>query len=193
VNSTFGRWSASVSVYFEAVVVAADQATVVRLLEGLSDPDDNKLALITLELHRVTDHGFVVFGWRVEARRPEAAELVEDLADELSLALGTAVAVHYDDQVGMKAAMLSRGGEPLRYFGETDEVWVPYGEDGELVIDGAHYSGDALPDDVECDCIRNGIDVALREAGFQAWITSAELVQVAYRNQPVFQRLGIAG
>jgi hypothetical protein len=177
-----------VRVYFEAVVVAADQDTLVRLLEGLTKQDDDPFASITLELHRVADRGFVIFGWRAEARRPQAAEEVEELADELSLKLGTAVAVHYDDQVGVRAAMLSRGGEPVRYFGEVDEVWVPYGEEGELVTDGPRYAGDALPDDVECDCVRNGIDVALEAAGFQGWASSAELVQAAYREEPVWQR-----
>jgi hypothetical protein len=95
------------SVYFEAVVVAADQPALVRLLESLSDLDDDPFAPITLELHRVTDRGFVIFAWRAGAKRPQAAEEVEDLADELSLKLGTAVALHYDDQVGVKHAMLS--------------------------------------------------------------------------------------
>ena len=178
------------SVYFEAVVVAADQPTVVRLLESLLELHDDPFAPISLELHRVADRGFVVFCWRAGGRRPHAAKEVEDLADDLSLKLDTAVAIHYDDQVGLRAAMLSQEGAPVRYFGEAEEVWCPYGEGGELVTDGPRYAGDAIPDDVECHCIRNGIDVALETAGFQGWITSAELVQVAYRNDPVWQRQG---
>jgi hypothetical protein len=186
------RRESSVSVYFEAVVVAADQPALIRLLEGLPqilDPDP--FAPLTLELYQVTDRGFVIFGWRAGARRPEAWQEVEDLADELSLELGPAVAVHYNDQVGVKVAMLSQEGEPVRYFGEQDEVWVPYGEDGKLVTDGPRYPGDALPEDIECDCIRNGIDAALEATGFQGWITARELVQVAYRKDPVWQRLGV--
>lgn len=180
------------SVYFEAVVVAADQPTVVRLLEGLSELDDDSFAPISLELQQVAEGGFVVFGWRAGARRPQAAEEVEELAHKLSLELGIAVAVHYDDQVGMRVGMFSKGGKQIRHFGEPDEVWVPYGEDGELITDGMRYTGDAIPDDVECDCIRNGIDVALEAAGFHEWVNCAELVQVAYRKESVWQRPGTA-
>jgi hypothetical protein len=186
-----------VSVYFEAVVVAADQPALIRVLEGLShlfdDSDEpNPFAPINLELYRVTDRGFVVFAWRAGAKRPEAWQEVEDLADELSLELDTAVAVHYNDQLGIKTAMLSQGGEPVRYFGDEDEVWVPFGEGSELVLDGPRYAGDALPDGVECDCIRTAIDAALEAVGFQGWMSAGELVQVAYREDFVWQRLGVA-
>jgi hypothetical protein len=186
------------SVYFEAVVVAADQPALIRVLDGLShlfDPDEpDPFAHFNLELYRVTDRGFVVFAWRTGSRRPEAAQEVEDLADELSLELGSAVAVHYNDQVGVKTAMLSQGGEPVRYFGDQDEVWVPYGDgdDEGLVTDGPRYPGDALPDGIECDCIRTAIDAALEAAGFQGWMTAGELIQVAYRKDHLWQRPGVA-
>jgi hypothetical protein len=184
-----------VSVYFEAVVVSSDQPPLIRVLEGLShlsdDSDEpNPLAPISLELYRVTDRGFVVFAWRAGARRPEAWQEVEDLADELSLELLTAVAVHYNDQLGVKTAVLSQGGEPVGYFGDGDEVWVPFGEGGELVMDGPRYPGDALPGGVECDCVRTAIDAALEAAGFQGWMTAGELVQVAYRKDHVWRRPG---
>jgi hypothetical protein len=182
-----------VSVYFEAVVLIADQTALISLLEGLPALDEpDPFAAITLEVHRVTERGFVIFGWRAGARRPDAAQEMEDLADELSLELGQAVAVHYNDQVGLHAAMLSQDGEPVRYFGEQDEIWVPYGANGELVLDGPRYSGDAVPDDIECDCIRNGIDAALEAAGFQDWITARNLAtEVAYSKQPLWQRPGV--
>jgi hypothetical protein len=88
--------------------------------------------------------------------------------------------------------MLSQDGEPVRYFGDQDEVWVPFGEGTELVTDGPRYPGDALPAGVECDCIRTAIDAALEAAGFQGWMTAGELVQVAYRKDFVWQRLGVA-
>jgi hypothetical protein len=88
--------------------------------------------------------------------------------------------------------MLSRDGEPARYFGEADEVWVPFGVGGELLTDGPRYAGDALPDDIECECIRNGIDAALEAAGFQGWVTAAELVQLVCSNEPVWRRPGVS-
>jgi hypothetical protein len=101
------------------------------------------------------------------------------------------VAVHYNDQVGVKTAMLSQGGEPVRYFSDKDEIWVPFGEGDKLVTDGPRYSGEALPNGVECDCVRTAIDAALEAAGFQGWMTASELVQVAYRKDHVWQRLGV--
>jgi hypothetical protein len=100
-----------VSVYFEAVVVAADQPALIRLLEESSqiiDPDDPEpLAAINWELYRIANGRFVLFGWRAGARRPDAAEEVDGLAEDLSRAFTSAVAVHYNDQVGVKTALLA--------------------------------------------------------------------------------------
>jgi hypothetical protein len=184
------------SMYFEAVVLATNQSALIRLLAGLAElGEPDPFAPITLKLCRVARGRYAVFGWRAGAARPMCAREMEDLADELSLELGTAVAVHWDDQVGVHAAMLSRDGEPVRYFGEPDEVWVPYGEDGEPCADGPRYPGNAVPDDVECDCIWNAIDAALETAGFRKWMTAHELVvRVAYRafrEDPLWERPGV--
>jgi hypothetical protein len=181
--------------YFEAVVVAGKQRALIRLLEGLPQPKEpDRFTPITLKVSRVASGQFVVFGWRAGADRPSCGQEMENLADQLSLELGTAVAVYYDDQVGVRAAMLSRNGEPVRYFGEGDEVWVPYGEDGELVLDGPRYPGDAVPEDVECDCIWNGIDAAVGAAGFRQWLTAhklaAEVAYCAFQEQPLWERPG---
>jgi hypothetical protein len=183
------------SMYFEAVVLAARQASVIRLLEGLPDLEEpDPFACLNLTVSRVARGRYAVFGWRAGADRPMCAQEIEDLADELTLELGTAVAVHYDDQVGLREPMLSRDGEPVRYFGEADEVWVPYGEGGQLRMDGPRYPGIAAPDDVECDCIWNGIDAALEAAGFCKWITARELTQVAFwafHGRRVWERPGV--
>jgi hypothetical protein len=190
----------TVSTYFEAVVVAASRSALVGRLKALWDapgPDEpGPFAPIALKVYRVARGRSVVFGWRAGDRRPCCAREMEDLADELSLAFGTAVTVHYDDQVGVRAAMLSRGGEPVRHFGEADEVWVPYGEDGEVLTGGPRYPGNAVPQDVECDCIRNGIDAALEAAGFGKWLTARKLAaDAAYsafrEGPPWWQRPGV--
>ena len=183
------------SMYFEAVVLAANQSALIRLLEGLPELEEpDPFAAITLKVSREARGRYVVFGWRAGAKRPMCAQEMEDLADELTLELGSAVAVHYDDQVGLRAAMLSREGEPVRYFGEPDEVWVPYGEDGEPRPEGPRYPGNAVPDYVECDCIWNGIDAALEAAGFRKWITAhklaAEVAYWAFRGRHVWERPG---
>ena len=180
------------SYYFDAVVVAARQADLIRWLQHPLVP--SPLTPINLDLYRVGRGRFVVFGWRAGARRPEAWGEVQALAYDLSLDFDTAVAVHYDDQVGERWAAVAHNGEPLRQFGDADEVWVPYGENGELVLDGPRYPGDALPEDIECDCIRNGIDAALEAARFHRWLTCRDLVQIAAcRDDPVWRRPGVAG
>ena len=184
------------SISFEAVVVAGNQPALLRLLEGLPGLEEpGFFTPITLSVSRVARGRFVVFGWRVGAGRPSCAPEMEHLADELSVEFGTAVAVHYDDQIGARAAMLSRDGEPVRSFGEEDEVWVPYGRDGELVMDGPRYPGNAVPEDVECDCVWNGIDAALEGAEFRKWLSAhklaAEVAYSTFREPPLWQRAGV--
>ena len=79
----------------------------------------------------------------------------------------------------------------MSYCGEADEVWVPYGDDGQLVLDGPRYSGDEVPEDVECDCVCNGIDAALEAAGFARWMTAGRLVNVACGDAPLRKRDGM--
>jgi hypothetical protein len=182
------------SSYFEAVVLEADQPALIRWLGALSWRDAY-FGPLTLTVSRVGAGRFVVFGWREGAGRPLCGQEMEDLADQLSLEFGKGVAVHYDDQVGLRAATLYIDGDRAAHFGQPDEVWVPYGEDGEPRMDGPRYPGNAVPDDVECDCIWNGIDAALEAAGFRTWLTeNHHLVQVAYRafrEEPLWQRLGV--
>jgi hypothetical protein len=184
------------SMYFEAVVLAANQSALIGLLESLQELDEpDPLTPITLKLSRIDQERYVVFGWRAGAARPMCAQEMEHLTGKLSLKFGTAVAVHYDDQVGVRVAMLARDGEPVRHFGEQDEVWVPYGEDGEPCTDGPRYLGNAVPDDVECDCTWNGIDAALEMAGFRKWITArklaAEVAYRAFREDQLWERPGV--
>ena len=178
------------STYFDAVVVAARQADLIGWLKA--PPVPGPLVPLNLDLHRFGRGRFVVFAWRAGAARPDAWAEVQALAYDLSFEFGTAVAVHYDDQVSVRLAAVARDGEPLRQFGVADEVWVPFTADGELVTTGPRYAGNALPDGIECDCIRNGIDAAFEAAGFPARVTAATLVAVVYRNQPVWQRPGVA-
>jgi hypothetical protein len=191
ITLSIGESEGRVSNYFDAVVVAAEQAD---LIDWLEDPLFTRfLTPINLELYQVGQGQFVVFGWRAGAARPAAWGELQNLAYRFSLEYVTAVAVHYDDQVSEMLAVLARGGEPLHLFGEADEVWVPYGEDGELVKDGPRYPGDALPVDIECDCIWNGIDAALAAAEFQGWLTCRKLVEVAYQDNPIWRRPGVVG
>jgi hypothetical protein len=123
-----------VSIHFVAVVVAAEQKALIRLLESLPEPEP--FLPFTLELCCAGQDAFVLFGWRAGSRRPDAWEAMGDLADELSLEFGRAVAAHYDGVACLRLAMLSHGGEPVRYYGEADEIWVPYDDAGGLAEGG---------------------------------------------------------
>lgn len=172
---------------FEAAVVRAGETALVQFLDDL--PVRGLLIPFTLEAFRVGRGQFVIFAWRLGAERPNAREEIDVLADELSRQFGKAVAVHYDDQIGFRTAMLSLDGRTERCFGEPDEVWVPYGDDGNL-LKSPRYAGNAVPEDVECDCIWNGIDEALKAAGFGRWMTSSKVVEVAQLDNPFWKRLG---
>jgi hypothetical protein len=182
---------------YEAVVVAAPKAALLRMLETLparllergvaADP----FAPFTLELFAVGRGRFVLFAWRAGANRPDAWEAVDDLADEISLDFGTAVAVHYDNMVGVRNATLSQEGEPIQYFGEADEIWAPIGSNGEPRTTGPRYPGNSAPRGIECARIRDAIDAALETAGFHRWLTAQTLHEVAYRDQPLWQRPGV--
>jgi hypothetical protein len=178
------------SYYFEAVVVNADLPALIRALEELAVRKPDTFAPIELAVHQMAVGGFVVFGWRIGSERPQSGAEIEQLAAELSLAFGAAVAVHYDDQCEVKCALLARDGAAIQCFGEQDEIWVPYDDAGELMTDGPRYAGDVIPDDIECDCIHSGIDAALAAAGFSDWADNSKLLQVNHRAQhskPIWQ------
>jgi hypothetical protein len=54
-------------------------------------------------------------------------------------------------------------------------VWTPMNDRGYPVADGPRYPGNAIPRDVECDCVRQAIDAGLDAAGFAGWLTAAGL------------------
>lgn len=59
-------------------------------------------------------------------------------------------------------------------------------------LNGPRFSGVALPDDVECDCVCTGIDAAREAVGFGAWMAATGLVDVACRADPAWRRPGVA-
>jgi hypothetical protein len=176
------------STYFEAIILAADRPRLLNALEALSE----SVAAISLELHQVMDRGFVLLGWRAGARRPDAWEEMNELADELSLLFDSSLVLHYDDQCGEKISVLSRQGEPVRGFGDEDEIWVPMDDDGNPNLDAPRYPGNAIPEDEECDCIRNAIDAGLEEAGFDDWLTTRGLLDAVSQQEGwIWHRPGI--
>jgi hypothetical protein len=169
---------------FEAVVYEGDAP-------GVRAAFDRLQTRLALRLFQFEDRRFVLICWPAGAPRHHAVDEVNRIAEVFSREFGTALAVHYDDRCGVKVSVLYRSGSPIREFTEADEVWTPIDDDGEPISDGPQYPGDAIPDDVECDCIRQAIDVALDAAGFGGWLTEDELQDWACTEDLwIAQRLG---
>jgi hypothetical protein len=177
----------AVGASYEAVVLAGDQAALIRQLENLPDA----FAPLSFEVYRVVERGFVVFGW--QEGPGNTAEDVEDLAKELSVEFGKAVAVHFHDMLQVRETTLYQGGESIRSFGEQDELWAPMDDNGEELPDAPRCPGYAVPDGAEYTFVWDGIDAGLEAAGFRSWLpTSAGLwpLQIAQREALIWERPG---
>jgi hypothetical protein len=157
-----------VSVVYEAVVFEGDAPLVRAAFDRLRTP-------LALRLLQLADRGFALVCWTPGGRRRHAVEEVNRLAAKLSSEFQTALAVHYDDGCGVKTAVECRAGSVVRQFGDAEELWTPMDERGYPVPDGPRYPGNAIPPDVECDCIRQAIDAGLEATGFGSWLSGAEL------------------
>lgn len=156
------------SVVYEAVVWEGDASAVRAAFDRLQ-------TALSLRLFQPADRGFVLVCWLPDDARRHAVDEVNRLAAVLSVDFVSALAVHYDDRCGVKTALLYRAGSAVREYGDSDEVWTPMDEQGYPVADGPQYGGDAIPPDVECDCIRQAIDAGLEEAGYRRWLSAADL------------------
>ncbi len=172
------------STYYQAIVGMADSTQLQTSLKTLPD----KYARLTLELFHPQKRGFVFFLSLNGAYRPNPEMQAEGLASELSNVFGSAISIRYDDQCGIREATLFKGRQAVRVYGETDEIWVPLDENGFVVLNGEQFPGDAIPNDIECDCIKNAIDAAFQDAGFQEWMTSRELIAISNRTDCDWRR-----
>jgi hypothetical protein len=153
------------SLIFEAVAVEST---------AIHDAFDRLKTPLALRLYQAEERGFVILS-RLSPGRLFRWEEVDRLAASLSVELGTALSVHYDNRSGVRNACLFRHGTAIREFGEADEVWVPMDEDWKPITGAPYYSGDNLPPDEECDCIRQAIDVGLEAAGFDGWMNLEDM------------------
>jgi hypothetical protein len=164
------------SIIFEAVTLAGD-------LAAIRDAFDRLMTPLALRLYQSDERGFVILS-QLNPGRLFKWEEVDSLAASLSVEFGTSLSVHYDDRGGVNAACLFRHGTAMRGFGEADEVWVAMDEDWKPegwkpMADAPRYSGDNLPPDEECDCIRRAIDVGLEAAGFDGWTNLKDMRDIA--------------
>ena len=141
---------------YEAVLFVADGQPLFSL--------DDLSSELSLRLVRVDDR---ICGIYRVAPRPDRFDhpSVEALASEVSARAGSALAAFYDNQVGLRSAVLYSGGERLREFGTADEWWCPMADDGTPVEGAAPCRLADIPPDEEYECRVSAIDAALKAIG----------------------------
>lgn len=104
--------------------------------------------------------------------RPRFASRTAEIAASLSLTLGQALLVRWDDRVGFRESRVYAGGSELRRFTTDDEVYVMLDDDGMPVDDGTTYSEselEACEDDSEFQVFQNALELGCGHAGFCEW------------------------
>jgi hypothetical protein len=138
---------------YEGVVFLGDPATARAAFRVLASPLHLRLVMLTDDVSGV---------YRV-ANRDRLFDVpnTEQVACQLSGRVGRAVALFYDNRGGAYFGVLYVGGRRVREFGEEDEWWVPYGDDGEIQVDGPRFRPAELQEDEEYDRVFSAIDAAL--------------------------------
>jgi hypothetical protein len=156
---------------YEGVVFRADERPARRAFGALAS--GLRLRLVRL--------GRGVFGVYRVAGRSDTFDrpAVERVAELASAEAGKAVALFYDNGCSLRAGVLYAAGRRGREFGDGDAWWVPYGEDGELVLDGLQFQITELPPGGEYDCVFSAIDAALEALAAEPRVSS-ELIKRAF-------------
>jgi hypothetical protein len=63
------------------------------------------------------------------------------------------------------AAALYVDGQLSRSFGEDDDVWVPYNDNSELVVDQGSFNLRELDPDIEYDVLKGALDFGFEALG----------------------------
>jgi hypothetical protein len=156
---------------YEGVAFRTDEATARGAFEAVTS--SIRLRLVCLA------EG--VFGAHRVANRTDAFDqpAIERVAMEMSACVGLTIALFYDNRCSIRSGVLYNRGRRVQVFGDDDSWWVPYGEDGQLLLDGPRYRFSELRPDVEYDCILSAIDAGLEAVGARAFV-DAELVKRAF-------------
>jgi hypothetical protein len=154
---------------YEGVVFCSDERTARSAFESISSE-------LRLRLVRLASEAFGVY--RVASRHDNLKQSsVELVAQWMSAAAGRAVALFYDNSCGIKAAFLYSDGRFVREFGDDDSLWVPYSEDGKLVLSSPRFRLCELRPDEEYDCVFSAIDVGLEAVGAGSQVSAALVTQ----------------
>jgi hypothetical protein len=108
------------------------------------------------------------------------AEEMTILGMELSRAWGKTLVVRFDGRMGLHSAILCEGGDEVRVFGEEDEIYALYAENGELLVEGTHFTLEearSYPDsNAEFEVVKGAIELGVEEFGKGTWIEVLNLV-----------------
>ncbi|WP_165248530.1 hypothetical protein [Paludisphaera soli] len=142
---------------YEGVVFRADEA-MARAAFG------DVASSLHLRLVRLAEG---VYGAYRVAGRADLFDVpgMERATGQLSARVGKAVALFYDSRGGAYFGLLYDAGRKTREFGEDDEWYVPYGDDGKLLVDEPRLRVRDLHPDEEYDCVFSAIDAALQAIG----------------------------
>ena len=168
---------------YEGVVFRSDERTALHVFDAITSKLKLRLVRLTSDvfgIYRVADRG-----------DPFDQPAVEAVAERMSIEAGPAAALFYDNRCGVRFAVLYSSGHRGPEFGDDDAWWVPYGEDGDLVIDGPRYREFELHPDEEYDCIFSAIDAALESVAPDAGITAHRVYQAfCYEEAEVLAEFG---
>ncbi len=154
---------------YEGVVFRTDEQTALRTFGKLA-------SALGLRLVRLAPG---VFGIYRVAGRADALEqrALKHIAKQVSAEAGRAAAHFYDNNCGVGAGVLYSRGCRSREFGDGDAWWVPYNEDGELVLDGLRLRVNELQPGEEYDCIYSALDAVLDAVGTGPRVSTAVVKQ----------------
>ena len=153
---------------YEAVVVVSTQSALSQsvITLGINTP---------LETCKLSPHVYAFYP--AQPRRTIDDALMPHIAREISKRVGQAVAVIYDNQIGLRSAYLYENGAFIRDYGEDDELWVLLDEDGEPQANGPTFHIHELVNNQEYDCLVSAIDMGLRAIGIGEDVSSQGIKQ----------------
>jgi len=130
----------------------------------------------TVRLVRFGERTFGVYAVLSRSDRMNE-DAINEAATYLSTTCGNALAVLYDNRVGLRISKLFRDGKLYCEFGEIDEKWVPLDENGAPDINHHTLSTDELNPEDEYECTQDAISLGLAKLGVAISLTTGDLKQ----------------
>jgi hypothetical protein len=103
--------------------------------------------------------------------------LMPHIAREISIHIGRALAVLYDNQIDWRSAYYYENGTFIKEYTEDDELWVILQEDGTAQHEGQPLRIHELAADQEYDCLVSAIDAGLHALGVGDRVSSEHIKQ----------------